>query len=117
MANVNINFVRYCKAFLEERCGLNDTEAQILVLDPELGPPMDEAKRHWVRHHRSACPAARITAELPQASLGDRRGPSEWHHVGPLEAESRRTGTNSVGDVGLREVAIMPLDHAGVAVA
>ena len=56
MANVNINFVRYCKAFLEERCGLNDVEAQILVLDPELGPPMDEAKRHWMRHPIAADP-------------------------------------------------------------
>ncbi len=56
MANVNINFVRYCKAFLEERCGLNDVEAQILVLDPELGPPMDDAKRHWAQHHFPADP-------------------------------------------------------------
>ena len=48
MTDVNINFVRYCKAFLEERCSLSTAEAQILILDPELGPPMDEVKRRWV---------------------------------------------------------------------
>ena len=42
------NFVRYCKAFLEERCRLNSTQAQLLVVDPELGPPIEDAKRRWV---------------------------------------------------------------------
>ena len=50
VTDVNINFVRYCKAFLEERCDLTKSEAQILILDPELGPPMDEAKRDWVKY-------------------------------------------------------------------
>lgn len=49
-SDVNTNFVRYCKAFLEERCGLTMSEAQLLILDPELGPLMDQAKRDWVKN-------------------------------------------------------------------
>ncbi len=45
--NVNINFVRYCIAFLEERCGLTSLEAKILICDPELGSQMDEVKQKW----------------------------------------------------------------------
>ena len=47
MTDVNINFVRYCRAFLEERCGLTILEAKILICDPELGLAMDEVKRKW----------------------------------------------------------------------
>ena len=47
MTDVNINFIRYCRVFLEERCGLSNLEAKILICDPELGLPMDEVKRKW----------------------------------------------------------------------
>lgn len=47
MADVNINFVRYCRGFLKERCGLTTIQGMILVCDPELGPPLDEAKYKW----------------------------------------------------------------------
>ncbi len=47
MTNVMNNFVRYCKSFLVHRCGLSEEAAEFVVLDPELGPPMDQAKRDW----------------------------------------------------------------------
>jgi len=47
-ADVVLNFVRYCKAYLSERCDLSEDEAQILVLDPELGADIDEVKQEWL---------------------------------------------------------------------
>ena len=44
------NFVRYCKLYLSERCGLSEEQAQILVLDPDLGSDMDKTKTKWLDH-------------------------------------------------------------------
>ncbi|KKL45424.1 hypothetical protein LCGC14_2355830, partial [marine sediment metagenome] len=45
--DVQSNFLYYCKDYLSERCKLSKEQAQILVLDPELGTDIDNAKRKW----------------------------------------------------------------------
>ncbi len=45
--NIQTNFLNYCKDYLSERCELSKEQAQLLVLDPELGTDIDNAKRKW----------------------------------------------------------------------
>ncbi|TKJ41794.1 hypothetical protein CEE37_04285 [candidate division LCP-89 bacterium B3_LCP] len=45
---VRRNFLNYCGAFLMERCGLDNTQANLLVHDPELGEELDSKKRDWL---------------------------------------------------------------------
>jgi len=40
-------FIDYCRSYLVDIHGLPYEDAQLLILDPELGPPMDEVKREW----------------------------------------------------------------------
>ncbi len=47
MDDTTINFVRYCRAYLEQQCGLTEKQGKILVCDPLLGPPMDKVKSKW----------------------------------------------------------------------
>jgi len=46
--DVRINFLNYCKDYLSSRTDLSDYKIQILVLDPELGTDMDDAKQQWL---------------------------------------------------------------------
>jgi hypothetical protein len=48
--DVNLNFVRYCKEYLHQRCDLTSEQAQIVVLDPELGREIDQVKGFWAFH-------------------------------------------------------------------
>lgn len=43
--------IEYCKGYLTERRGLTATQAQLLILDPELGTAMDETKAKWLFDH------------------------------------------------------------------
>ena len=47
-AQVEINFSDYCKVYLVERSELNEQQAVILLLDPELGKEIDNAKQKWL---------------------------------------------------------------------
>jgi hypothetical protein len=47
--DVRTNFLNYCKAYLSECCHLTEEQAEILVLDPELGKDIDKVKREWLR--------------------------------------------------------------------
>lgn len=46
--DIRINFLNYCKDYLSSQTGLSDEQAQILVLDPELGLDIDKAKQQWL---------------------------------------------------------------------
>ena len=43
------NFISYCKSYLQDKHGLTPLQAQLLVLDPELGHEMDVAKKNWIK--------------------------------------------------------------------
>jgi len=45
---VQINFSNYCKAYLIERGELNEEQASLLLLDPELGKEIDDAMQKWL---------------------------------------------------------------------
>ena len=47
--DIRINFLNYCKGYFSERCDLSKEQAEILVLDPELGSHIDKAKQQWLR--------------------------------------------------------------------
>ncbi len=40
-------FIDYCRTYLTDIHGLSYEDAQLLILDPELGPRMDDVKRKW----------------------------------------------------------------------
>jgi hypothetical protein len=41
-------FLDYCRGYLQTVRSFSAHDAQLLVMDPTLGPPMDEAKRLWL---------------------------------------------------------------------
>lgn len=45
---VEVNFLDYCKVYLVERGELNEQQTALLLLDPELGKEIDNAKRKWL---------------------------------------------------------------------
>jgi len=47
--DVLVNFINYCKAYLSECCHLTKKQAELLILDPELGMEIDKAKRKWLK--------------------------------------------------------------------
>jgi hypothetical protein len=40
-------FMAYCRGYLRDFRSMSPGDAQLLVLDPDLGPPMDQAKARW----------------------------------------------------------------------
>jgi len=46
--DISFNFLNYCIDYLSSRAGLSDEQAEILVLDPELGSDIDNAKKQWL---------------------------------------------------------------------
>ena len=45
---VQINFSNYCKMYLIKVCNLLEEQASLLLLDPELGNKIDDAKPQWL---------------------------------------------------------------------
>lgn len=46
--DVWLNFLQYCVDYLSYRAGLSNEQAEILLLDTELGSDIDKAKRQWL---------------------------------------------------------------------
>jgi hypothetical protein len=46
--DVRLNFLNYCRDYLVDRAGLSRPQAELLVLDPDLGRDLDEAKPTWL---------------------------------------------------------------------
>ena len=49
-ANLGViaNFSRYCRLYLSQHWGLSERQAQLLLLDPQLGKDMDNTKKEWI---------------------------------------------------------------------
>jgi hypothetical protein len=55
MNDIRLNFLNYCRDYLTTQCGLSSEQSEILVLDPELGSDMDEAKQQWLWQDMDTC--------------------------------------------------------------